>query len=518
MDPGKPSPSRLQRWLIIAGLIVAAFVIVDELVLDGRPEYYENPAMHFKYGSIGSDNLRRGLPYRIWEILPEMFPDHLPTGKPHTYEAFGLTVDRKDSVGRPIGFSKRWRLGVGDFVGINCAFCHTSTIRTSSGSAPTIVLGMPANTVDAEAFFHFLFTVVDDDKFNAEALLAHMKQKQWMGYWQTFIHRYLLIPAFKDGVKDMKHRFQFLHRRPTPFGPGRVDTWAFYKVAYLQDRNWLLEKIPEIGYPSLHSDPGSITGLSDFPSLWKEKPEKGAHHWDGNTRDILSRNITAAMGAGVTPATADIKAIERIATWLESEQYPVPKYQELMRAMRPDYVHSQDLLTKGRRLFDSLCFQCHSEKGAQITQIVPVEEIGTDPAREKSFTEELARKLNDVRHLSAWQLIGYGRTKGYANLLLTGIWLRAPYLHNGSVPTLWDLLQEPDKRTALFCRGNNLYDWTNVGFEWRIKADARDMDERCSGYHLYDTKLPGNRNTGHTYGTTLSEQDKWALIEYMKTL
>lgn len=493
----------------VVGILLVAW-LADYFILNGRPETYENDAMHFKYGSIGSDNLRRGLPYRIWQVLPEMFPQYLPQGKPKTYEAFGLITDRKDSLDRPIGFSKRWHLGVGDFVGVNCAFCHVSTVRSAINGPDNIILGMPANTVDPEAFFRFLFQVVDDDDFNVDNVLKHIKEKGWLGHWQEFMHRYVLIPAFQKGVRGMKHRFEFLKRRPTPFGPGRVDTWAFYKVSPLQDWFWLLEKLPEAGHAYIEMDAGTLTGIADFPAIWREKVVGGALHWDGNNTELQERNITAALGAGVTPATLDLEAVKRISRWFESEKYEVEQYEKLRPASIPSIL--PDALAKGAALFKTHCYECHAEHGERITDIVGIHEIKTDRARLDTFTVALSEKLNTVHHLAAWRLQSYWKTNGYANLLLTGIWLRAPYLHNGSVPTLWHLLQEPIKRPMAFCRGNDLYDWANVGFEWDSSRDD------CHGFFKYDTTLPGNGNGGHLYGTTLSEQDKRALIEYLKTL
>jgi hypothetical protein len=138
--------------------------------------------------------------------------------------------------------------------------------------------------------------------------------------------------------------------------------------------------------------------------------------------------------------------------------------------------------------------------------------LGTDPERLLAFTEKLSDKLNEIRHLSVWRLENYWKTQGYANVLLTGIWLRAPYLHNGSVPTLWHLVQDPSKRPTEFCRGNDLYDWKKVGFEWDATKD------NCQGFFKYQTKLKGNGNGGHLYGTMLSDPEKEALIEYLKTL
>ena len=95
---------------------------------------------------------------------------------------------------------------------------------------------------------------------------------------------------------------------------------------------------------------------------------------------------------------------------------------------------------------------------------------------------------------------------------LEGIWATSPYLHNGSVPTLWDLLQPPEKRPQVFITGSDVYDPVNVGF---VTSGAQ---AKASADFTYDTRLEGNHNSGHLYGTTLSDDDKRALIEFMKTL
>jgi hypothetical protein len=97
---------------------------------------------------------------------------------------------------------------------------------------------------------------------------------------------------------------------------------------------------------------------------------------------------------------------------------------------------------------------------------------------------------------------------------LDGIWLRAPYLHNGSVPTLRALLEPTERRPKVFYRGNDVYDRIDVGFV----ADAPDDHGRR--FFRFDTSGPGNGNAGHegrAYGTELSDADKAALVEYLKT-
>jgi hypothetical protein len=100
---------------------------------------------------------------------------------------------------------------------------------------------------------------------------------------------------------------------------------------------------------------------------------------------------------------------------------------------------------------------------------------------------------------------------GYVASFLDGIWLRSPYLHNGSVPTLRDLLEPVEQRPRVFYRGYDLLDGEKVGFV-TTGADAERVGTR------YDVSEKGGGNQGHTYGTTLTPEEKDALVEYLKTL
>jgi mono/diheme cytochrome c family protein len=97
-------------------------------------------------------------------------------------------------------------------------------------------------------------------------------------------------------------------------------------------------------------------------------------------------------------------------------------------------------------------------------------------------------------------------TPSYKARPLDGIWATAPYLHNGSVPTLWDLLSA--ERPKTFWVGTRQFDPVKVGF----------ITTEVPGAFLFDTAIPGNLNGGHTWGTTLSESEKLDLIEYLKSL
>jgi hypothetical protein len=91
---------------------------------------------------------------------------------------------------------------------------------------------------------------------------------------------------------------------------------------------------------------------------------------------------------------------------------------------------------------------------------------------------------------------------------LDGIWATAPYLHNGSVPNLYQLLLPPTERQQIFYVGSHEFDPNTVGFRSKPSKHA----------FKFDTSLPGNLNTGHDYGTDLSDSERWDLIEFLKTL
>jgi hypothetical protein len=100
----------------------------------------------------------------------------------------------------------------------------------------------------------------------------------------------------------------------------------------------------------------------------------------------------------------------------------------------------------------------------------------------------------------------------YKGRPLNGIWATAPYLHNGSVPNLWELLQVPRTRVSEFWVGSREFDPVNVGY---VSSEGKSLFK----VNMDNGRImEGNSNRGHKYGTELEDDDKWALIEYMKSL
>jgi hypothetical protein len=156
------------------------------------------------------------------------------------------------------------------------------------------------------------------------------------------------------------------------------------------------------------------------------------------------------------------------------------------------------------------CASCHDVGQPRVGQTVDIAEVGTDPERLRSFTPELVSQMNTIGTGKPWRFSHFRKTNGYAGMPLDGVWLRAPYLHNGSVPTLRALLLL-DERPARFYRAYDVYDWRGVGFV------SSGPDAEREGVE-FDTSLRGNGNGGHTFGSELSVQDREALLEYLKTL
>jgi cytochrome c peroxidase len=165
----------------------------------------------------------------------------------------------------------------------------------------------------------------------------------------------------------------------------------------------------------------------------------------------------------------------------------------------------------GKTLFNANCAACHaSEKtGTPLT----LADVGTDRGRLDSWNKGAAIKANQVVKEMGLERKGLVEEDliGYVAPFLDGIWLKAPYLHNGSVPTLRDLLEPVTKRPKLFWRGYDVYDQAKVGFV-SDGAEAQRIGTRL------DTTSKGGSNQGHEFGTGLSGPEKEALVEYLKTL
>jgi hypothetical protein len=484
---------RFRTTVPLIAFVLVALIIGYVLwsVTADRPVTYSDITAHFKYGSIGSEPGGPFLspvggvlpPYWVFKVLPAICPDELPGG----YASLGFIYEPGKDL--PIGISRRRRLGV-DQVGVNCAACHTGTVRESPVSEAKIILGMPAHQLDLQRLFDAVVSCTLDERMTADNLLGKIReQRGHLGFIEGLLYRTVLLNQVRAASLRQRGRSGLLLGTAVPaWGRGRVDTFNPYKAIQF---NWSLEHLP----------PSELIGAADLPSLWNQQPREGMQlHWDGNNTSVDERNLSAALGAGVTPVTVDHDSIKRVRDWIWTLNPPRYPYDiDAARAAR------------GQEIYERLCAECHSFGGKRTGTVIGIDDIGTDPYRLNSYTHVFAVNQATLFPESKYRFTHFRKTHGYANQPLDGIWARAPYLHNGSVPTLWDLLQSPESRPQQFSRGYDVYNKEKVGF-------VSDTPEAHRAGSLYDTTLPGNGNAGHVYGTTLSDEEKRALVEYMKTL
>ncbi len=499
---------RRGRWRIVFGalvLLVAASVILTLVLaaaglrLAGQSTaHYGDDADHFLYGSIGAEEAS-GLPLKLWHALPHLFPEAF--GGRTDYAAFGFLYGTEDGWPRdlPIGISERRVLGV-DLVWFNCAVCHTGTYRTEPEAELVIVAGMPANNLDLHGFVDFLLGAADDARLGDERVFAAIEESgQSLGMLERLMWQHIVLPRVREGLLFQRLRLEPLLAGQPPWGPGRVDTFNPYKVARLEP-------------PILQLSEAEAIGAADFPSIFLQGPREGMQlHWDGNNPSLDERNLSAALGAGVTPATVEHAAIERVAGWLSDLEPP------------PSPIATDDAeAAAGREIYMQHCAACHGYlgedgsyqfTGERLGQVEPIGAIGTDPRRLDSYTAAFReRQLSDLFADTEYRFRYFVKTDGYANHPLDGLWLRAPYLHNGSVPTLADLLAPPEERPWAFLRGPDVLDVVRGGF---VAPPCDPGETGPDDGFCFDTTLPGNGNQGHIYGTSLNEADKAALLAYL---
>lgn len=258
---------------------------------------------------------------------------------------------------------------------------------------------------------------------------------------------------------------------------------------------------------------GSKFPETDVPAWWNLK-HKETTYYDGRTdaRSVRS-NMQFMLGEKtregfeeLEPTFADILAF---LNEIEAPDYPFPI--------------DEDLASQGRQVFEQNCAKCHGTYGEQVNypnRIVELDIIGTDRARALAPSDLLVAHYN-----STWFGEEYPVDEvmaGYQAPPLEGVWATAPYLHNGSIPTLEHLLDSttrPDRFRRPPSTGFEHYDTDRVG--WKVEVldpVSPEVADRDQDRTIFDSSRYGLGNQGHTFGDSLTPNERRSLIEYLKTL
>jgi hypothetical protein len=413
-----------------------------------------------------------------------------------------------------------------DAVNIGCATCHSGPLYGSDGRATDSVwVGSPNTSINLEAYTQAVYqglklAMADPTGFRHRIVALFPET----GSRERFtLHRFLL-PRIAKRLRE----FAAAGDAPLPFSngaPGITNGVAALKRMLGVPRHdpGLAEvgftSIPDLSTRALRSSllsDGVYAPIGADRFAPRDRAHIGPSHLD-SLAQIVAFFTVSTMGVTADVGEKAIPAIRPVVAWLAtgytSPPFPGPIDTARMRA--------------GEVLFSTRCASCHGTYAegrprsleSFPNRFVAQESIGTDSMRWQMVDSLLLIKLRNnayARHMTS------ARTGGYVAPILSGLWATAPYLHNGSVPTIWQLMT-PSERPAEFELGGHALDYDKLGIAARPDEDG--VYRYPSGYtpwstpELYDTRKPGMSNRGHERQFAgLTEDEKRALIEYLKTL
>lgn len=459
--------------------------------------------------------------------------------------------------GLPIGFSIKLPEGNGrTMVGLNCASCHTGQINYK---------GKALRIDGASAGFNI-------QQFFIDYNVALAKTVQDSSSWNKFASRVLALEpgeesALRNEVEEWirlakweNEAFAKLSTKSVDPGHGRMDPF-----------NRIANEVFGLGLRE-QSNYYANDGPVGVPYLW-DIARLDWVHYNASFNQRVSRNILQVLGNGgrtyfldengnVKEGSEKWKSSFDIEGLIEMEE----GYATLNAPEWPDQLLGKIDMKKakmGRELFMQNCASCHAPKPilgsnpnkpdlAVVT--VPVSIIGTDPNEAEGFaskkydaskllgegtppisgaeglalvTSEMAKyAFNELGWTEEQIAVAHGDDRpnlvrgiaAYKARPLDGIWSTPPYLHNGSVPNLYELLSPPSERSVTFWLGTYEYDPVKVGYE--SKEGPKSF--------LFDTRLSGNLNSGHAFtndpnvagviGREFTPEERFQIIEYLKVM
>jgi mono/diheme cytochrome c family protein len=426
------------------------------------PQRAGDPAAGYR-ALVNAPYVSCGVPYRVYERL-----------NPAPASAHRLPGREGRNAELPYDLTAHVNADGVEIVSSNCLLCHAAELEGE------IVVGLGNEFLD--------FTGDPRSAVNEAGL--YVRGAAETAAWQRWADRV-------EGIAP--------HVRTSTLGanPATNLTWAL--IAHRDPET--LEWSPE---PLLGPLPGTPLPLS-VPPWWRMQKKHAMFYTTIGRGDHARFMILASMLCAdsveevqaVDAYGADIRAF--IAS-LEPPAYPFPI--------------DDELATRGKAVFETHCSGCHGTYGeaeAYPNLVVPLEEIGTDPEYARSATDgSLDQFYAWVERSPYGDGVDIAPAAGYIAPPLDGVWATAPYLHNGAVPDMRALLDS--RLRPQFWRHRlapRRYDPAVLGWEHeRLEHGA----SAGSDTGVYDTTKPGHGNGGHLFGDPLTEAERSALIEYLKTL
>lgn len=547
---------KIIRLLVVATFFIGTYFVgaslqVNAQTLEDKTLYLSQgwdsaTRQQVSYTSFGS----RFIPYEWFLALEQPNNNRLFRDNTHM-ESLGFIAsipDRFNPDGLPVGLARDIK-GKGDaWVGLTCAACHTGQvsiggqqIRIDGGQSlidftryeETILSALKNTVANHEKFSRFAQRVIA----SKQATKKQLTEQQ-------------LKSSVQDRINGLTEHLA-VNATDVPYGHGRLDAFGqIFNAIATEALN-----IPE----NKHS-PNAPTS---FPVLW-DASHLDLVQWNASAPNKepgpLFQNAITALAVYGTVTVVENKLTYESSIKVSNLGYIQSRFYQLSAPQWPaQFAGELDAakMKEGAVLYQQHCVQCHqlvdaSDKKRKLRAVLtPASEVGTDGLVVDNFNNLRVKTgilegdksmvlfgaklpaetspMDLVLHVAIgsllnqpWQSIkalfqeresnyeAPAQTiySSYKARPINGVWSSAPYLHNGSVPTLYDLLLPAAQRPAVFYVGNRELDLVKVGHVYLETPNTT----------RYDTALKGNSNTGHEYGTHLSEEERWALIEYIKGL
>lgn len=455
--------------------------------------------------------------------------------------------------GLPVGFSVAPKESpVAGYVGFTCSACHTGEITYRN---KTLYIDGASSLVDDTSFIQEYYSALGE---------TYEDPKKWSRFFRRVsVHEDIAETQLKDQVKESLGNIKWSATAasnapgiPVEGGPGRMDPFNTIGNGLFGFRLLAPENYAAIDAPV------------NPPYLWDVWRFNWVHY-NSSFTEPMARNVLQILGnGGVTnfldpngnPAPAPDKwnsSIDFIAAQeleVGIRNLSAPKWPTNLFGR-----YNKKSAIAGKRLFEENCSDCHSPRPivteerhmAQLAvSTIPQDLMGTDPnelqAMKRLFNAEKLTGISGPRTTApdglkfviesiktrGYDLLGYNQQQraeadgfgrpdwiraanGYKARTLDGIWATPPFLHNGSIPNMYELLSPQSERSSTFYVGTKVYDPKKMGY---VKTN--------SGF-LLDTRLPGNSNQGHEFsndkrpgviGRALTHAERYDLIEYLKAL
>lgn len=513
--PARPLRPLVRRAVLAATLAVAGAAGACLPTVSNPREYHERPisaeagATYF-LETGGGDPYATGMAYPVFLAMMEGWPNELGKDFAAFADKFGFVPDpaaKGDPWAPPLGFHRTtdpnsdvpWLVA-------NCQMCHTERLRLPDGDV--VVPGLGNKGVRPHAYASALLRIAADPGFTTQRIeqLATARARALKVPWGERARPYI-VKATVEGLKEGAKRRRASLARFEHATPGRMATIESFALVLAEQTHRAVPTPDPIGW----------TKVPDVRSF----PFRDTFSYDGS-------------GYG-SPQALVLEADFLFGTrpeWYRTHQHIATSMYLYLKTFRRDLRFPGALdaakVARGKGAFERSCASCHGlyvdhgdeNRVSYREKIVPLEVVGTDAARANAVSPAFVDAANAYPLVQGLTRVRH--TGGYVPPILLDVWARGVFGHAGQWPSLEALATPPAARPRRFVVDTKgFYDLERVGVRYEAVHEAAGEGAPRAlrdGEYLYDGTVPGYGVEGHPFLSDLADDERAAVIEYLKTI